>query len=83
MFNGLFGLGRAYKTLPPHHSFGELADNIEALSSYLHDVSVRKSVDGPWQTKLATDLDTLLKYARGFVPPDTDCLHYFSGSGKR
>ena len=40
MFKGLFGLGRAYKRLPPHHNFKELADNIDQLAGYLMDRSL-------------------------------------------
>jgi len=39
LLNGLFGLGRAYKKLPPHHDFAELAANIERLADYLMDRS--------------------------------------------
>jgi hypothetical protein len=35
MLNGLFGIGRAYKKLPPHHNFAELADNIDQLANDL------------------------------------------------
>src|SRR5438477_6989621 len=35
MFNGLFGLGRAYKKLPQHHNFKELAENVERVADYL------------------------------------------------
>jgi hypothetical protein len=35
MLNGLFGIGKAYKKLPPHHNFAELADNIERLADEL------------------------------------------------
>jgi hypothetical protein len=34
MFNALFGLGRAYKKLPPHRNFAELANNMEHLAGY-------------------------------------------------
>ena len=40
MFNGLFGLGRAYRQLPQHHNFAELADNIERVAGYLMDRSL-------------------------------------------
>jgi hypothetical protein len=36
MLNGLFGIGRAYKKLPPHHKFTKLAD-IERFAEYLKD----------------------------------------------
>jgi hypothetical protein len=36
-FSGLFGIGRAYGKLPPHHNFTELADNIDAFANYLLD----------------------------------------------
>ena len=40
MFNGLFGIGRSYKKLPPHHNFTELANNIEELANALMDQSL-------------------------------------------
>ena len=86
MFNGLFGLGRAYKRLPPHHDFKELADNLERVADYLIDRSLGSfSSEGylkapdRWEWRLGEDLKLLLKYARDFVPPDTDGLHYYSG----
>lgn len=88
MFNGLFGIGRAYKKLPPHHNFTELAANIESLANYLLDVGAGNfSTEGylrapeRWQWQLGNDLKMLIEYARGSVPPDTDGLHYFSGQG--
>jgi hypothetical protein len=90
MFNGLFGFGRAYKKLPPHHNFKELADNIERLADYLMDRSLGSfaregylKAPDRWEWKLGNDLKLLLEYARGFVPPDTDGLHHYSGRGKR
>jgi len=90
MFNGLFGLGRAYKRLAPHHNFKELADNIERLADYLMDRSLGSFANegylkapGRWEWQLGNDLKLLLKYAGDFVPPDTDGLHYFSGGGKQ
>jgi hypothetical protein len=90
MFNGLFGLGRVYNRLPPHHNFKELADNIERLAGYLLDRSLGRFTNegylkapARWEWQLGNDLNLLLKYARDFVPPDTDGLHYFSGRGER
>lgn len=88
MFNGLFGIGRAYKKLPPHRSFTELAANVEMLANYLLDVGAGNFANEGylkaherWQWQLGNDLKLLLEYARGFVPPDADGLHYFSGRG--
>jgi hypothetical protein len=91
MFNGLFGLGRAYRAyrrLPPHHNFVELADNIEKLADYLWDRSLGSfaregylKASGRWENQLAKDLKLLVEYARGFVPPNTDGLHHYSGRG--
>jgi hypothetical protein len=103
LFNGLFGIGRAYKKLPPHHNFTELAANIESLANHLLDVGAGNFATGGtlraserwqwqlgndvsgsserWQWQLGNDLKLLLEYARGFVPPDRDGLHYFSGRG--
>jgi hypothetical protein len=85
MFNGLFGIGRAHRNLPPHHNFKELADNMERLADYLMDRSLGNFVaegymKAPerWQWQLGKDLKMLLQYARDFVPPDTDGLHCFS-----
>ncbi len=90
MFNGLFGLGRAYNRLPPHHSFSELADNVERLADYLIDRSLgsfanERYMKAPdrWEWKLGNDLKLLLEYARGFVPSDTDGLHHYSEREKR
>ena len=90
MFNGLFGLGRAYKRLPPHHNFAELADNVERLANHLMDRSLGSfaregylKAHDRWEWQLGTDLKLLLEYARGFVPADTDGLHHYSGRGKR
>jgi hypothetical protein len=84
MFNGWFGLGRAYKKLPPHHDYKELAANVETLANYLIDKGADGSETGhlTWQWKLGNDLKLLLQYADGFVPPETDGLHYFSGRGR-
>ena len=88
MFNGLFGIGRAYKKLPPHHNFTELANNIEQLANALMDQSLGSfaregylKAPGKWQWQLGNDLKMLVEYARGSVPDDTDGLHYFSGRG--
>jgi hypothetical protein len=89
MFNGLFGIGRAYQKLPPHHNFKELADNVERLADYLMDsglsnISGEGHIKAPdrWQQHLGKDLKMLLLYVRDFVPPDTDGLHYFSTRGR-
>jgi hypothetical protein len=88
MFNGLFGIGRAYKKLPPHHNFAELADNIEQLANELMNRSLRSFasdsyLDAPrrWQWQLGNDMKMLLEYARGSVPPDIDGLHQHSHGG--
>ena len=88
MFN--FGMGRAYRKLPPHHNFKELADNIDRLADYLMDSSLgsfgsKGYLKAPdrWEWQLGKDLKMLLEYARGSVPPDTDGLHYYSGRGRR
>jgi hypothetical protein len=89
MLSGWFGLGRAYRKLPPHHDFTELANNIETLANYLMDRSLGSfALEGysrapnRWEWKLGNDLKMLLEYARADVPPDTDGLHYFSGRGR-
>ena len=89
MLNGLFGIGRAYKKLPPHHNFAELADNIEQLANDLMDRSLRSfaregysKAPSRWEWQLGNDLKMLLEYARGSVPSDTDGLHHFSGRGR-
>jgi len=88
MLNGLFGIGRAYKKLPPHHNFAELADNIEQLANALKNGSLGSfaregylKAPSHWQWQLGNDLILLLEYARGSVPPDTDGLHHFSDRG--
>ncbi|MGY3487836.1 hypothetical protein ACVW1C_005719 [Bradyrhizobium sp. USDA 4011] len=83
LFNGLFGFGRAYTKLPPHHNFAELADNIDAFASQLLDRAVGKNFGGEsylnapdrWEWKLGRDLKTLVDYARSYVPDDVDGLH--------
>jgi hypothetical protein len=88
MFSNLSGIARAYGKLPPHHSYAELANNIEELANYLLGSSLGSSSEGylkapdRWEWKLGNDL-LLLKYANDFVPPDTDGLHYYSGKGER
>lgn len=85
MIRDLFGLGRAYKKLPPHKNFVELAHNIERLANYLMDRSLgsfahegyRKAPER-WEWKLGLDLKMLLQYARDFVPPEADGLHWAS-----
>jgi hypothetical protein len=88
MLNGLFGIGRAYKKLPPHHNFTELADNIERLANNLIDHSLGSFANegylkAPerWQWQLGNDLKMLVDYSRDFVPRDTDGLHHHSGRG--
>jgi len=46
MFNGLFGIGRSYRKLPPHHNFAQLADNVEQLANYLMGRSLGKFAKG-------------------------------------
>ena len=85
MFNGLFGIGRAYRKLPPHHNFAELADNIEKFAHHLKDRCLgsfgneRAILKAPdrWEWKLGADLITLIEYARHFVPPGSDSLHHY------
>jgi hypothetical protein len=86
MFNGLFGLGRAYRKLPPHRNFIELADNIETLANHLLDRAIGSNFGGEsylnapntWEWQLGRDLKTLVEYARGYVPSDVDGLHHRS-----
>jgi hypothetical protein len=89
MLNGLFGISRTYKKLPPHHNFAELADNIEQLANDLMDRSLGSfaregylKAPNRWEWQLGNDLKMLLEYARDSVPPDTDGLHHFSGRGR-
>lgn len=88
MFSNLSGIGRAYRKLPPHHNFTELASNVEALAYRLWDRSLGSfggegylKAPKRWEHQLAQDLLMLVEYARASVPPDTDGLHYFSGRG--
>lgn len=83
MFNGLFGIGRAYKRLPDHHNFQELAANFESLANNLMDQAVFWGPSGgaKWQWNLARDIQMLLDYARTHVPEDSDGPHYFSNKG--
>ena len=85
MFNGIIGMGREYKRLPPHNDFAQLADNIERVADYLLDKSLGSFANegylrapDRWEWKLGNDLKTLLQYARDFVPPDADGLHRLS-----
>jgi hypothetical protein len=85
MFNELFGIGKAYKKLPPHKNFKELSDNIEKLANNLIDQSLGSfgnegylNAPGKWQWQLGNDLKMLVDYARDNVSEDTDGLHYFS-----
>ena len=88
MLSGLFGIGRAYKKLPPHHNFEELANNIEQLANDLMNQSLGSfaregylKAPSSWQWRLGNDLKMLVQYARDFVPRDTDGLHHFTGRG--
>lgn len=88
MLNGLFGIGRAYKKLPPHHNFAKLANNIEQLANELMDRSLGSfaregylKTQSHWQWLLGNDLKMLLQYSRGSVAPDTDGLRHFPGRG--
>ena len=88
MLNGLLGVERAYKKLPQHHNFTELANNIEQLANALVDQSLGSfareghlKAPDKWQWQLGNDLKMLVEYARGSDPDDTDGLHYFSGRG--
>jgi hypothetical protein len=87
MFNGLFGIGRAYKKLPEHHNFTELANNIERLANALMNQSLGfwgkdyLNASTKWQHQLGDDLMMLVDYARTYVPDDNDGLHYHSGRG--
>jgi hypothetical protein len=81
-------IGRAYKKLPQHHNFTELADNIEHLANELMNRSLGSfarhgylKAPRRWQWQLGNDLMLLLEYARAHVPSDTDGLHHFSGRG--
>jgi hypothetical protein len=85
MMRDLFGIGRAYKKLPPHKNFVQLADNIERLADYLMDRSLGSiaregylKAPERWEWKLGNDLKMLSQYARDFAPPDTDGLHWAS-----
>lgn len=90
MISEIFGLGRAYKKLPPHDNFAQLAANIERIADYLLDRSLGNfrnegylKAPQRWEWKLGNDLKMLLQYARDFVPPDTDGLHWASRSRER
>jgi hypothetical protein len=79
MFSGLSGIGRAYKKLPPHHNYVELASNIEKLANHLLDSSLGSFssegyVKAPdrWEWKLGNDLKMLLENASSFVWRDHD-----------
>ena len=85
MLSKLFGIGRAYKKLPPHNNFKELADNMEAFGDYLIDRSLGSfasqgylKAPGRIENKLGHDLKMLVEYARAHVPSDTDGLHFYS-----
>lgn len=88
MLSGLFGVGSAYKKLPAHHNFAELANNIQQLANALMHQSLGSfaregclKAPGRWRWQLGNDLKMLLEYARGHAPEYTDGLHYFSGRG--
>jgi hypothetical protein len=82
MLRDLFGIARAYRKLPPHRDFGQLADNIEALAQYLlYRSSGSFAREGylkapdRWDCKLGSDLKLLCRYARSAVPDDANGLH--------
>ena len=77
MLRDLFGIARAYKKLPPHKDFGQLANNIETLADYLLDRTSGSlaregylKVPDRWEWKLGSDLKLLCQYARIAVPDD-------------
>jgi hypothetical protein len=83
-------MGRAYNKLPPHHSFAELANNIERLAGELMYQSLGRlahkdfeNAPNRWEWKLGKDLKLLIEYARRHVPPDVDELHHFEERGGR
>ncbi|MBS4082946.1 MAG: hypothetical protein KGZ73_05300 [Rhizobiales bacterium] len=81
MFNGWFGIGRAYNKLPAHNNFQELAANFETLSQNLMDQAIFFGWQGAadkWQWRMARDIQMLLEYARTNVPEDADGPHYLS-----
>ena len=82
MLRDLFGIARAYKKLPPHKDFVQLANNIETLADYLLDRSSGSlaregylKVPDRWEWKLGSDLKLLCQYARIAVPDDANGLH--------
>ena len=82
MLRDLFGIARAYKKLPPHKDFGQLASNIETLAAYLLDRSSGSfaregylKVPDRWEYKLGRDLKLLCQYARTAVPDGANGLH--------
>jgi hypothetical protein len=82
MLRDLFGIARAYKKLPPHKNFGQLANNIETLADYLLDRSLGSfaregylKVPDRWEWKLGSDLKLLCQYARSAVSDDADEGH--------
>jgi hypothetical protein len=90
MLRNFFGFARIYKKLPPHHSFAELAGNMEKLADDLIDRSLGSFVGeghvnarDKWEWQFGNDLKMLLSYARMYVPPDADGLHSFAGAGER
>jgi hypothetical protein len=82
MLRDHFGIARAYKKLPLHKDFGELANNIETLADYLLDRSLGSfaregylKTPDRWEWKLGSDLKLLCQYARSAVPDDADWGH--------
>jgi|SRR4026208_2107643 len=82
MLRDLFGIARAYKKLPPHKDFGQLANNIETLANYLLDRSSGSfaregylKVPDRWESRLGSDLKLLCQYARTAVPDDANGPH--------
>jgi hypothetical protein len=82
MLRDLFGIARAYKRLPPHKDFNQLANNIETLADYLLNRSsgslaregYLKAPDR-WEWKLGSDLKLLCQYARSAGLDDANGLH--------
>lgn len=75
-FNSLFGLGRVYKKLPPHHNVKELGDNLEVLANYFLERGSRDALNNPggdvrWEWKLGEDLKMLIELVRVYIPDDT------------
>lgn len=82
MLRGNFGIARAYKKLPLHKDFGELANNMEALADYLLSRATGSfaregylKAPNRWEWKLGSDLKLLCEYARSTVPDDANGFH--------